>query len=161
MNGSTFSADSSMSYLVEPTSIVTNSEQLTNIFGQWPSIHDAEVLSVRLERTGSGLYESPVLDASIHVFAARRNEASPTGIEFYSHTIVTFRFNLVHGLHLSDFNHQNAIFDLIFEKPPDAPDETPIKVTFETSFGIDCSFFCKSVTIVQTGSGLPVNSVYE
>ena len=150
-----------MSYTVEPNSIVAGAEPLLSIFGTWPSFHDAEVLSIRLDRQNSNLYESPVLYASIHVFAGRRNDASPTGVEFYNHTIVTFRFNLVLGLHLSEFNGQNAIFDLIFEKPPDAPDMAPLKITFVPSFGIHCSFFCKSVDIVQVESGLPVNSVYE
>jgi len=150
-----------MSYVVEPLSIVSDSEQLTTIFGEWPSFHDAEVLSIRLERAFEDLYESPVLYASIHVFAARRNERSPTGVEFYNHTIVTFRFTLVLGLHLAEFNQQNAIFDLIFERPPDAPDVAPFRITFEPSFGIQCSFFCKSVGICKTESKLPVDSVYK
>ena len=149
-----------MRYEAEPTSIVSDHEQLTSIFGEWPSFHDAEVLSIRLEREGHDRYESPVLYASIHVFAARRSEKSPTGVEFYHHTIVTFRFNLVLGLHLAEFNHQNAIFDLIFEKPPDAPDMAPLRVMFEPSFGIECWFFCKSVDVMEVERRLPANSVY-
>ncbi|HEX8176512.1 MAG TPA: Imm50 family immunity protein [Pyrinomonadaceae bacterium] len=146
---------------IEPTSVVSDHEQLTAIFGKWPSFHDAEVLSIRLERQGHDFYESPVLYASIHVFAARRSEKSPKGIEFYNHTIVSFCFNLVRGLQLAEFNHQNAIFDLIFEKPPDAPEMTPLRIVFEPSFGIDCSFFCKSVNVVQVERRLPDNSVYD
>ena len=145
---------------VPPNSIVAGSEQLTTVFGEWPSFHDAEVLSIRLERIGHDPYESPVLYASIHVFAGRRNERSPTGVEFYNHTIVTFRFNLVLDLHLAEFNHQNGIFDLRFEKPSDAPEAAPIRITFDPSFGIKCSFFCKSVDVMQVESRMPVNSVY-
>jgi hypothetical protein len=82
----------------DPTSIVTGHEQLTAIFGRWPSFHDAEVLSVRLERDGRDRWESPALYAKVHVFAGRRNEASSTGVEFYNHTLVTFRFNQVFDL---------------------------------------------------------------
>jgi hypothetical protein len=149
-----------MSENLSPTSIVAGSEQLTTIFGHWPSFHDAEVVSMRLERIGEDLYESPLLFASIHIFAVRRNESSPTGVEFYNHTIVTFRFTMVRDLYLAEFNHQNAIFDLIFEKPADAPEVTPIKITFEPSFGINCSFFCESAEVVQVESRMPANSVY-
>jgi Immunity protein 50 len=149
-----------MRYEVEPVSVVSGHEQLTSVFGGWPSFHDAEVLSVRLEREGQN-GESPALYASIHVFAGRRSVQSPTGVEFYNHTVVTFRFNLILGLRLTEFNHQNAIFDLIFEEPPDAPMGAPLRVTFEPSFGIDCSFFCKSADIMQVERRLPANSVYE
>lgn len=150
-----------MRYEVEPASVITGHEELTSIFGGWPSFHDAEVLSVRLERETPHPDASPALYASIHVFSARKSEESPTGIEFYNHTVVTFRFNLVAGLRLSEFNQQNAIFNLRFEKPPDAPDDAPLRVVFEPSFGIDCSFFCKSVEVVQVERRLPANSVYE
>lgn len=144
----------------DPTTIVTGHERLTAIFGGWPSFHDAEVLTVRLEREGRDTWESPALYSTVHCFAGRLNEASSTGVEFYNHTLVTFRFNLVFDLELSGFNHQNAIFDLIIETSPDGPGETPIKVSFEASFGVNLSFRCQSVEIVDIERRLPANSVY-
>ena len=102
-------------------SIVKGHEQLTSIFGRWPSFHDSEVLSIRLEREAKDRWSGPTLYSTVHVFAARLNEDSRTGVEFYNHTLVTFRFNLVVDLELSGFNQQNAIFDLIIEAPADAP----------------------------------------
>jgi len=51
---------------------VINNEALTNIFGYWPSFHDAEVTQVRLDR-GEGVgpageTTNPTLEADIHVF---------------------------------------------------------------------------------------------
>lgn len=144
----------------DPTSIVTGHEQLTAIFGSWPSFHDAEVVSVRLERDGRDLWESPALYATVHVFAGRLNEASSTGVEFYNHTLVTFRFNQVFDLEFSGFNHQNAIFDLIIATSPGGPDERPIHVNFEASFGVALRFNCQSMEILDVEKTLPANSVY-
>jgi len=144
----------------DPTSLLTGHERLTSIFGCWPSFHDAEVVSVRLERDGRDRWESPALYSTVHVFAGRRNENSETGVEFYNHTLVTFRFNLVVDLELSSFNHQNALFDLTISASPDGPSDTPIRVVFNSSFGAGLSFSCRSVEIIDIAQGLPANSVY-
>lgn len=39
---------------------------LVEIFGYWPAFHDAEVIAVRLDR--SGVSGSPELEADVHVF---------------------------------------------------------------------------------------------
>ena len=144
----------------DATSIVKGHEQLTSIFGRWPSFHDSEVLSIRLEREGEDCWTSPTLYSTVHVFTGRRNDNSRTGVEFYNHTLVTFRFNLVVNLELSGFNQQNAIFDLIIETPANAPTETPIDVTFQPSFGVALTFSCQSAEIVSVEQKLPENSVY-
>src|SRR5687767_10468322 len=115
---------------VNPVDVVTGHKELTDLFGDWPSFHDAEVLDLRLHRRGPDEWESPILEADIHLFKGRRNQSVPPGIEWYDHTVVTMRFTLVVGLELYDFNHQNAIFDFILERPPDAPSVAPNKVTF-------------------------------
>jgi len=35
------------------TEFVKNADVLINIFGYWPSFHDAEVLTMRLDRAGA------------------------------------------------------------------------------------------------------------
>ncbi len=49
-----------------PTHKIAGAERVLDIFGAWPSFHDAEVLSLRLDR--SGLSGGPELEAEIHVF---------------------------------------------------------------------------------------------
>lgn len=147
--------------MADPTSIVTGHESLTAIFGRWPSFHDSEVVSLRLEREGNDIWTSPLLYAIVHVFAARLNENFQTGVECYNHTLVTFRFDLVTNLELTGFNQQNAIFDLVIERPVDGPTETPIAVTFQPSFGIGLMFLCRTVEIVEVQKRLPPNSVYK
>jgi hypothetical protein len=125
-----------------------------------PSFHDSEVLSIRLERAGNDRSTSPVLYATLHVFALRRNDESSTGVEFFKHTLVTFRFNLVVDLELSGFNQQNVIFDLIIKRSADAATNTPLDVTFQCCYGVALAFSCQSVEVVNVESWVPTNSVY-
>jgi hypothetical protein len=46
---------------------IENSHLLTDIFGRWPSFHDAELLRMTLGR-GEAQSFSPYLQATIHVF---------------------------------------------------------------------------------------------
>ena len=48
-----------------PPAHFENEEKLIDIFGYWPSFHDAEILRIRLDRAGS---DGPSLTADIHVF---------------------------------------------------------------------------------------------
>ena len=144
----------------DPTSIVTGHEQLRSIFGKWPSFHDSEVLSIRLEREGHDHSTGPVLYSTLHVFAVRRSDESRTGVEIFNLTLVTFRFDLVTDLELTGFNHQNVIFDLIIKRSADAAPDAPIEVTFQCCFGVALAFSCQSVEIVNVERRLPTNSVY-
>jgi hypothetical protein len=56
-------------------SLVRNASLLTNIFGGWPSFHDAEVLELRLDRNGPGGVE---LHAKVHLFETT-SEVTPEG----------------------------------------------------------------------------------
>jgi hypothetical protein len=55
-----------ISAMAESLGQILNSEALTGVFGSWPSFHDAEVLRIRLNRSGPGT--SPALEADIHLF---------------------------------------------------------------------------------------------
>lgn len=58
---------------------IENQELVTEIFGEWPSFHDAEVVSLRLDRQGEGGGEDgPTLDAAIHVWRTTE-EVDPRG----------------------------------------------------------------------------------
>src|SRR5687767_7038301 len=95
---------------------VRNIEALEQIFGYWPSFHDAEVVKVRLDRGDSldaqGEGRKPTLEADIHVFETT-DEVTDQG--FYAlrkHTLATFAFRGIDELQLEGFNHQNVLFGL-------------------------------------------------
>src|SRR5687768_3871238 len=92
---------------------VENADALLEIFGAWPSFHDAEVIALRLDRTGDA---GPVLDVQIHVFAMSDRVDEQGYYVLTNHTLVTFRFTDVNCVELSGFNGQNSLWDLGFDQ---------------------------------------------
>ena len=100
---------------LNPTDIVKGHERLTDIFGRWPSFHDSEVISIRLDRRGRNQWEGPVTYVRVHVFEGYRESEDSIEVKWRNPTIVTLRFAPVVDISLSGFNQQNAIQDLTFE----------------------------------------------
>lgn len=85
---------------------IKNKEGLIDIFGRWPSFHDAEIISIYLDRDGE---YGPFLDAKIHLFEMT-NQVDDKGIYVLKHhTLATFRFAQVVMGEVKWFNHQNVI----------------------------------------------------
>ena len=84
---------------------IAGAQKLFDWFGYWPSFHDAEILSLALNRSG-------VSDMRILTWEMT-NEIDEKG--FYvlqKHTIVRFIFEEIIDLELSGFSDQNVIFGL-------------------------------------------------
>jgi len=89
---------------------IEHSDRVTRIFGEWPSFHDAEVVRLVLDRSGS---EGPTLEVQIHVFAAT-SEVDATGhYVLKNHTLVTLQVTEVALEKMQWFNNQNVLFDLV------------------------------------------------
>lgn len=146
---------------LDPTEVVKGYEKLTEIFGRWPSFHDAEVTSIRLER-GHPPKEGAAAYVSVHVFEAYHESGA---IRYRNHAVVTLRFGSVVNISLTGFNHQNAIWDLTFEPAePRSKDVTwtgpAYRVHFQPSFGVGLSFVCSSIEVEAVDRGCPPGSVY-
>ncbi len=128
---------------------IENIEAVTGIFGCWPSFHDAEVLSVRLDRCGPSAARGPTIDTKIHVFEMT-SEVDERG--FYVcrfHTLVTLRFLQVENLRIDDFNCQNALWGLeIIDVSARQMEDVKFEVHFSPSFGVGMDFVCKAVLVV-------------
>jgi len=127
----------------DPAAFVEQSSRLTDIFGAWPSFHDAEVHSMDLWRgdvdPDRERWVFPTLTAKIQVLEATQPGASHSGND----TLVTLRFHDVDRLNLLGFNHQNAIIGLSFEHESRGDGLPPyIRVEFEQAFGVDATFVC-------------------
>ena len=138
-------------------------EKLTNIFGYWPSFHDAEVVSIILERRGKDKWEAPILYAKIHVFQMGPEETDNGKKHvFHHHSVVTFRFAIVENLILDGFNQQNVIFGLkISEKYNDERKQNVLEVEFEHCYGLNCSFICDNIEITDIDKRIPKHSIYQ
>ncbi len=136
-------------------SSIQNVELLTNIFGKFPSFHDAEVVQIALKRKEEGKI-CPTLEVLINI------EQYNLGNSF----LVNLKFTNIFGLKLENFNHQNVLGDLDIEEFSDQYWES-IKqdsrllgvvsqneierlnfyVKFHYCFGIEAEFLCGEIIV--------------
>lgn len=140
----------------DPASFVENSQLLTDIFGCWPSFHDAEVFEVNLTRgevdIDANLYVFPSMTVKLHLWELT-NETNPQGtLITRKHTIATLRFHdlMEEGFEIWGFNHQNAIFELAIDRVEPAEGPSPIlEVVFRQSFGMGAEFKCMRAEVLN------------
>jgi hypothetical protein len=136
-------------------SLIKNSETLTSLFGYWPSFHDAEVISLTLNRDG------PALLADIHVFEMTRQVSEKGTYVCRHHCVVTLRFSTVDQVQLEGFNQQNVLMGLRIEDVSARQlEKIKFEVYFDSSFGVDCSFACFGIEVLAVRPGVPEGSVY-
>jgi hypothetical protein len=135
--------------------LIEGSERLTNVFGRWPSFHDAEIVDLHLWR-GDSMTERrhprfPVLTAKIHLWELT-NEID--GLGYYvlrNHTLATIRFHDVLNLEIKGFSHQNVIFGLYIESKElsEGPWKRSFAVEFEPVAEFGATFQCSRIEVVD------------
>ena len=138
-----------------PVHRIANAESLLEVFGYWPSFHDAEVTELRLERTGKG--PGPSATITIHVFEMT-NEVKPDGYFLcHKHSLVTLACSGIEELSLDGFNHQNALSGLLIEEC--APNGR-LRVTLDNAYGVDGVLVCNELSVQSVVPGIPEGSVH-
>jgi hypothetical protein len=135
-------------------SLIVGSEKLTNIFGYWPSFHDAEVLELHFWRghidIGQQIYDFPVLILKIHLWELTNQTNSEGYLVLRHHTLTTLRFRDVEDFQMQGFNHQNAIFALSMVRQERTERPSPyFSIELEPAFGISASFKCLGMEVVD------------
>jgi hypothetical protein len=126
---------------------IQNVHLLTNIFGHFPSFHDAEVKSIALTGGHKGEF-APELEALIHTFEMTSKVDNTGRYELKNHSLVHFRFLGIDRLNLVGFNHQNILQSLKIDYVDNDKDGMPkFEVEFVGIFGVDAEFSCKAITI--------------
>ena len=106
----------------DPSEVIKNSKRITDIFGYWPTFHDAEIHSFCLSVAGGQPWltdsDSPVLDLHVYVFEMTKEVSAEGYFVLAKHTLPHLRFRNVEGLSVSQFSHQNCIFEMVFSVEP-------------------------------------------
>ena len=124
---------------------IENASALVEVFGAWPSFHDAEVHSLVISRDHS---EAPRLDARIYEFERRSVTDSSGHYSQVNHRFVTLQFTRVAALELGGFNEQNALLALTIEPgEQSAADPRRWNVTVESSYGVGAAFSCDRIIV--------------
>ena len=137
----------SVGSLMIDLSKIQNSHLLTDVFGKFPSFHDAEVHRLNLVR-GETRSFNQALFALIHVFEMTSEVDEKKRYVLENHVLVQFRFSKVNDLEIAGFNHQNVLQFLEMTEISDAEDETAeFEVLFEGIFGVSAKFRCEAISI--------------
>ena len=121
---------------------IRGAREVVDWFGYWPTFHDAEVLSITLDRSVGTRVE-------IHAFE-RTSEVDADGYYVLAkHAIVTFslqEFPLdsqgITNVQIDHFNHQNVLSSIGVEKVPDG-----YLLTLDGIFGVYASISCKHISV--------------
>ena len=124
-----------------------NAALLVDIFGRWPSFHDAEVLSVNLRRRGA---LGPTLDISIYVFEMTPEVDASGHYVLRNHTDVVLQFTGVDLQGMAWINSQNVIEDLIMSEIEPAEHEgRRWLVEIVPIYGLGATFECVGATVLS------------
>jgi hypothetical protein len=88
---------------------IQGSAELYDWFKYWPDFHDAEILSLHLDRKGTS-------SLRVHTWQMTKETDEKGNYALEKHVVVEFNLEGVSDLDLSGFNHQNVIFGLSLEK---------------------------------------------
>ncbi len=120
---------------------------LTDIFGRWPSFHDAEVISIELFRDPKGTSE-PSLRAKIHVFEMTPDIDDRGFYILKNHVLATILFRGIDENHIAGFNQQNVLRDVvIIDSSSRQLEHLNFEVRFLPSFGVEAEFKCRVVEV--------------
>jgi hypothetical protein len=93
-------------------SSVVGGNELLRWFGQVPTFHDAEIISLSLNRTGTS-------ELRLHAWIMT-NDVDPRGyIVLDKHAVVSFTFTDIMDLQLDGFSRQNVIAGLVLQRATD------------------------------------------
>ncbi len=134
------------------------SEVVTNWFGYWPSLHDAEILSVDFQRAindaGPGLY------LKVHAFEMTAEVTDGGHFKLIKHCIIELRFEQIDDVDLRHFGHQNVIDGISLSFAPAVDGSRRIAVEVEGLSEMQLGFSCAKAVVVGLTPGLPGEGVY-
>ena len=134
---------------------IENSERITDIFGCWPSFHDAEIINLHLWRGDvdpeRNTWIFPVLTLEIDHWEMT-NEVDGEGfLCIRNRTHSTLEFRDVHAIEMNGFNQTNAIMELQIERVERSTPPSPrFLVRIPAAWGMHATFECLAIKVLQS-----------
>jgi hypothetical protein len=125
---------------MEPYERIVNHKLVTDWFGCWPAFHDAEVLSMVLDRRPLETVVGPSLTIRPHAFQPTPETDDRGHFRLIKHAIITIEFGGMEEISLEGFNCQNVIFQLGLAEAVNDEGQSALDVCIHSSFGVGCGF---------------------
>ncbi len=129
----------------EDSKDLVGADALVAWFGRWPTFHDAEILSVELQRAGTSRVR-------IHTWNMTTDVNATSGYKIEKHCVVVFLLERISDLELADFSGQNVIFGLQIQKQ-----EAGYRLELSPCFGLAGYVVAKSIQL-EFEPGVPIES---
>jgi hypothetical protein len=140
---------------MEPYEQIVNHKLITDWFGCWPSFHDAEVLSMHLDRKPPESRPGPSLTVRIRAFEMTSEVDDRGYYKVIKDAIIALEFDGVEEIALDGFNCQNAIWQLDIEETVNGDKQPVLGVSLSPSFGVRCDLRCGLARVKSVEPGKP------
>lgn len=140
---------------------ITGSKKILDLYNGWPSFHDAEVVSLLLDRNRCKGKYGPTVTVKIHCFTIT-NEVVNGHYKTTNHALITVRFyDVVEFLLEHGFGTQNPLSGFFVE---DIRTHQLEGMNYEVYFGAhlncDMNFKCSAIEVISLEEGIPPGSIY-
>jgi hypothetical protein len=126
---------------------IAGAHLVTRVFGYWPSFHDSEVVRIALTRSPD-YTAGPSLEADVHAFEMTSEVDERGFLVLRHHVLVSFRFDGVQQVQVSNFNNQNALMGIdIADIGSRQLEGLNFEVLFDAAHGVDLALLCRSATV--------------
>ncbi len=113
-------------------------------FGYWPSFHDAEVLSIELNRSGASRMR-------IHTWEMTREVDTKGFYVLQKHVVVSFLMDDLDQVRLEGFNHQNTLMELEVTRT-----DRGLRLTLDDVYGVTGTITAGAIKI-EFAPGMPTD----
>ena len=121
---------------------IQGSAELHDWFGYWPNFHDAEIISLHLNRSGHSSMRA-------HTWEMTKEIDQNGYYVLTKHLVVEFVFENISGLDLNGFSHQNVVFGIEIQKT-----ESGFRLTLQGCYGMEGSIEAEKMSL-RLASGKP------
>ena len=130
--------------------LILDAPKVVAHFGEWPSFHDMEVVSVHMDRRGP---DGPSIEFVVFAWAYTGRVAADGHYEQHRHALIRFRCEQVGENHLEGFNHQNVLDGLVVA--PAEGDDALVRVRLPAIFGVGGVIDCDRVRVFDVTPATP------
>jgi len=125
---------------------IQGAAELHDWFGYWPNFHDAEIISLHLNRKGNS-------SMCVHTWEMTSEVDGNGYFVLRKHLMVEFILENISGRNLDGFSHQNVISEIGIDKT-----ESGFRLTLGGCYGVEGSIEAEKLSLRLT-PGKPSNGV--
>ncbi len=126
--------------------MIKNASIVEDIYGYWPTFHDAEIISINFQRNSHRDTKSASVEIVLNYWETEAINEGTSNLDYVlgKNNLISLRLDGLFDSSVAGFNFQNVIDELqIIEG------ENDIKVDAISIHGADMSFTCSAISVTS------------